>query len=669
MKRIDFKRIIAKNFLCFGDKPFDITFNQYGNILLVKGTNLDSCRKGEEARLSSNGSGKSSIPEIIVYGLFGKTIKSPKKIGHKEVMHIGASKNLSVEVFWDDYKLERKRKPDSLKLWKSEDGKFDDTTELTLGGMPATQKLIEDIIGLNYQTFLNIFIFTDDNSVSFLECDAAEKRTIVENLLSLEKYRSFLDVAKQTQKEHSQTIKNLQLECDFISKSIKSHNDNIAIYEQKTKVWKVTKINEVKSMAADVSSAEKELQELSNSQDVQIYEDAQKELAEIMGKLETIIPEKDSIIEQIDPYEKSIRNAKENKSKLDSDKHDIALKKKEYVSTGQKLKEVLQKIDKLEPGVVCDHCFGKVDPSNYGEIKAKHLEEMADIKSKYTALEVDSKNLDVKIAVLDQEIKDHNDKLAKIISQKQQKELEIGKLNRKTDDLRRIKVPDNSVKKAGLEEKIRIIKERTNAILAELKGLSPYDDMLVKEQSQIIEKTEQLNIKNKSLEETGSLAEYYGFWITAFGDTGIRKYVIDEIIPALNDNVNYWLQYLIDNKIKITFDNELNETIIKHPDNKPLNYHILSNGQKRRVNLALSQSFAHVMSLNTGRYPSLVFLDEVTSNIDPVGVEGIYKMICELSKEKQVVITTHDHDLLELLNGCQELHLVMKNGSSYLEKK
>ncbi len=38
-------------------------------------------------------------------------------------------------------------------------------------------------------------------------------------------------------------------------------------------------------------------------------------------------------------------------------------------------------------------------------------------------------------------------------------------------------------------------------------------------------------------------------------------------------------------------------------------------------------------------------------------------------KDKQVVITTHDHDLLELLNGCQELNLVMKNGISTLEKK
>jgi ABC-type multidrug transport system ATPase subunit len=61
-----------------------------------------------------------------------------------------------------------------------------------------------------------------------------------------------------------------------------------------------------------------------------------------------------------------------------------------------------------------------------------------------------------------------------------------------------------------------------------------------------------------------------------------------------------------------------------------------------------------------------VFLDEVTTNIDPVGVEGIYNMICELAKDKQVIVTTHDHDLLELLNGCHELNLKMQNGASNL---
>jgi DNA repair exonuclease SbcCD ATPase subunit len=232
--------------------------------------------------------------------------------------------------------------------------------------------------------------------------------------------------------------------------------------------------------------------------------------------------------------------------------------------------------------------------------------------------------------------------------------------------LQKIQPPDSSKKKTGLEEKIKLLEQQIAKLKDDLDGITPFDDMATDNEQQIVVANGNFMDKNNSLSEMKGLVEYYAFWTIAFGDAGIRKYVIDEIIPALNDNVNYWLNFLIDNKLEIKFDNELNETISKFPEAKNLSYHILSNGQRRRINLALSQSFAHVMSLNTGRYPSLVFLDEVTTNIDPVGVEGIYNMICELAKDKQVIVTTHDHDLLELLNGCHELKLKMQNGASNL---
>lgn len=669
MKKIDFKRIYAKNFLCFGEDGIDICFNKYGNIILVKGTNLDSCRKGEEERLSSNGSGKSSIPEVIVYGLFGKTIKNPKKIGHKDVMNLNATKNLCVEVYWDDFKIQRKRKPDALRLWKSTDGKFDDSNELTQGGMPATQKMIEDIIGLNYQTFINIFVFTDDNGSSFLECDAAEKRSIVENLLSLEKYRAYLEISKQLQKDHVQALKNIQLESEYLKKTLKSCENNIFNFENQKKSWKQLKINEVKSMSSEIDSAQKQVENINNDQSVQVFEQAQKEIPDLQEKQDVVSLKLKNIDKDLEPLRQKLQIFRDEKQTKDSQKHGYNLNKKTFVQEAQKLKEVLAKIDNLEPGVVCNHCFGKVDPENYAEIKAKHLAEIQEIKLNYTEVDKKLKNLDVEIGQVEININEVLNEQNKLTGNTNTLQSELRTINAKLDNLRRIKLPDNSIKKAGLEEKIKLLKQKSVQVLEELKNACPYDEMIEAEKKKVIDIVEQDKVKTEEIASIQELGNYYSFWTQAFGDSGIRKYVIDEIIPALNSNVNYWLQFLIDNKLEINFDNELNETICKYPDPKPMSYHILSNGQKRRINLALSQSFAHVMSLNTGRFPSLVFLDEVTTNIDPVGVEGIYNMICELSKEKQVVITTHDHDLLELLNGCQELSLVMKNGISCLEKK
>jgi ABC-type multidrug transport system ATPase subunit len=94
----------------------------------------------------------------------------------------------------------------------------------------------------------------------------------------------------------------------------------------------------------------------------------------------------------------------------------------------------------------------------------------------------------------------------------------------------------------------------------------------------------------------------------------------------------------------------------------------MSAGQRRRLNLAVSQAFADVMMISSGTIPSLVFLDEVTTNIDPLGVQGIYNMIQELSSDKQVFITTHDKDLIKMLETVQTINLIHQNGFTKLKK-
>ena len=156
---------------------------------------------------------------------------------------------------------------------------------------------------------------------------------------------------------------------------------------------------------------------------------------------------------------------------------------------------------------------------------------------------------------------------------------------------------------------------------------SPYGSLIQVSE----ENLEQINSNKEEKEKEYNLlsekTKYFDYWITAFGDSGIRKYVIDEIVPALNANIDYWMQFLIENKISLKFNNEFEETIEKFPtDNKVYNYETMSNGQRRRINLAVSQAFAHVMSLNSGKTPNVVFLDEVTSNVDSQGVSGIYNI-------------------------------------------
>jgi ABC-type lipoprotein export system ATPase subunit len=57
-------------------------------------------------------------------------------------------------------------------------------------------------------------------------------------------------------------------------------------------------------------------------------------------------------------------------------------------------------------------------------------------------------------------------------------------------------------------------------------------------------------------------------------------------------------------------------------------------------------------------------LDEVATNIDKRGLLGIFKMICELAREKQVFVVTHDQNLADMLDNADLITVRKENGFS-----
>lgn len=667
MKKIEFKRVSAHNFFCFGNDGIELNFQKYGNIVLVNGKNLDSGTTSSDC--ASNGSGKSSIPEIIAYGFYGKTIKKPKKLSHKDVINNQTGKKLKIEIEWDRYKLVRTRKPDGLRLWESEEGIFDDSTEITLGGMPATQKKIEDILGLSYESFVNIAIFTDNNSVSFLECDVADKRIIVENLLSLEKFRNYQDSAKALLKREKESISALQLES---SNAERSKNQNLLLIEKYKKdisEFKTNLVFKYKNILDEVLQSEKQIKNIvENDTQLQEYEAEQAKIPDIDQSINEIDPVKTKLTEMIQKANQAIETSKNVVSEIDCT---IAGKKAEKITLETQMKAFITTIDKmskLEKGVACQHCYGVVAEENYGKILSDHKEQVAVIKKDWEVVKSDMETAE----------KQKNDKLEQknsLLQALKIQEEKLKTLNKKASDLLtqkntiiNMKKPDSETKVAGLKEKIKILKceaeKQDPAKVLE----TPFDKYLTDSEDLVADFEKQESEIKSQIDTVREEMKYYEYWTTAFGDQGIRKYVIDGIVPALNQNLAYWLNILIDNNLRIKFDNQFEEFIDKLPEESQLSYFGISGGQKRRINLALSQAFAHIMSLNSGKYLNLIFLDEVTSNIDKIGAEAIYKMILQMAVEKQVFVTTHDQNLLEFLKGVDSLNLVMKNGVSKLEK-
>ena len=672
MRNLDFKYAGAWNFLPFGPEGVEIKFKDYGNIVLIEGLNKDAKPIDEpldDLKMSSNGTGKSSIQEMIVFTLYGKTIKRPEKINIDDVVHNKIGKDCRCVVEFDKYRIVRtrmeggKKNKNSLRLWESEDAKWDDSTELTLGSMSNTQKKIEEIVGLSYESFVNICIFTDDQRSCFLECDKNTKREIVENLLSLGEYREWFENAKSIKKETKNKIELQSKEYSLFLRNKEDAEKRLALTESKKNQWIKQKKEEQIQLEGSIELKKKELKNTDTGAALVLYQEAQELISKINEDTPEIEKERKELVDRIILIEGKEETQREAAQKVSEQLKDCSREIKYKLEERKQKEKEIEELEKEVPGSKCNKCKSTVESKNieeYVKELKKELNEINDyIKSQAKVVE------DTKEKV--ENVKANQEKLSKLRSQT---EIKIKEIDKKLADLRakfaeasKVKEPKTENRELIIQQKIEELKNQLSTKKEEQKNGSPFEDILQNDKDDLKEINKVTEEKKKEIEVLEKELPYYDYWISGFGEQGIRKWIIEGIIPDLNKKINYWLQFLIEGMVSLSFDNELQEKIERSPpDGDPYIYYAMSTGQRRRLNLAVGHSFAYITELSSDAIPSLIFLDEVTTNVDPLGVHGIYNMIRELAENKQVFITTHDPDLVKMLDDSSKIKLVHENG-------
>jgi DNA repair exonuclease SbcCD ATPase subunit len=667
MNHLKFRYAKAINTLCFGEQGIELHFTDYGNIVQITGVNLDN--PGTDDNPASNASGKSSLQEVISLGLYGKTIKSPKKNKIEQIVNSQANAG-TIVLELDDLRIERvfKRKgANKLKVWRSKDHIWDDDTDISKGaGIGDTQKIIDGHVGLDHHSFCTVCVFDDSNAYSFLEAEkAADKRKIVENLLGLDKYREYSKSAKDLLKEAKDRTDALAREYSRLQADVDDCETRIVHAKGMEEQWRGNKKNAMKTLMGNLKKLQDELMNFSAAEAMASYKGVQDQTAELTEKQADYHQKRTKLAEVVADARKKLSLARDSKQPLSLDVTEKANLLSEIRSAISKSEELMKQLNDLEDGAVCPTCHGIISKDNYGVVMRREKNTLAKAESSLLdanrSLEAAKKKFGDRAVAIDRierGLQDAESKLSILENQ-------IEKNQKDLSSLAEIPKPEVASREDVLESEITQIKKQLKEKREEYENDSPYTEII--EQAVVSKNKSVKAAEDKTSEVEAAEAElpYLEYWVKAFGDNGIRRLIVDGIVPALNSRIAYWMQYLIDGCICLTFDNKLQETILRNGNDAY--YSNSSNGEQRRINLAVSQAFAYVMMLNCGKCPSLVFLDEITGGgIDKVGVIGVYNMIFELAKDRQVFVTTHNEHLSQMLQGCEKIHLRKSNDVTVL---
>jgi DNA repair exonuclease SbcCD ATPase subunit len=751
------KRLYIKNFLSVGNNPIEIIFDNLKNIVLIKGSNKDT--KG------SNGSGKSVIIEAMMFALSGKTLR---KLTNEGIVNNFTGKDCHIEIEYDNVKIIRTIKPNTVKL-------FVDNIERTAASSVETKKLIDQTVGLNFETLASILVFGQHNIISFLDAGEPEKREIIENLMNLKEYNVFEEKARKLLRDTKEQVNVLTAEHNAYESNYTSQNKLLSEQQNKLNLFK-TQIN------SDILQIEKEIGNIPDLDHIKMlwksYDEQIAEKSTLEAKLLSINNELSDINHNINALNANKQKEAEskhnlleifNKAKLDLDslevnkynkwnelgvpKNNLILQKEKQLSDlesqynslliakppvdylastkilendinskKQQIKDITNKT--LSKGT-CPTCYGEVDPNNslnvietiknsllvleteLDSIQKNNAELLSNFKQlnekqvqtafdEINALKAHINEEKEYIAELKQTLKDEyivNKDKCNVNIEKAQTDLDA--FDKLLEEKYSIDIQKNNKLKEKLLINITEIKvdlqllahiNKPNILLEDVKLLENKKQQLVEKKQ--LKQQELLNnnyfdviksienhineIKNNIEQSLSNIKSkekdciYYDFWVKGMGKNGIKSFVVDQIVPTLNNQINFWLDVIYSGSISVFFDKFFNVIIKNNSSGHEMVFGQGSGGERRRIDIAIMLAFRQVMNISCGKDINVLCLDEICDTLDDSGVYRVYETILELSKNNKVLIITHNPTLLNLLTNADSIHIEKENGISRL---
>lgn len=463
---IIFKTLSLRNFLSYGNNTTIIQFDKPGTTLIV-GEDLDNTTNGQGA----NGTGKSSLINALAYAVYDKPVSN---ISKDNLVNNINKKNMEVIVDFTasngkSYTIKRARKMKAgaggNTVYLFENGK-----DITLDSAANTNALIEQIVGIPYELFVRIVVFSASH-VPFLDLPVkshyqANQTGIIEELFGLTALSVKANNLKEIIRDTESRLQMKQIKIEQLEKEHVRHQQQIESAKKRVLQWEDQNnktIAELKSKLVQVETINVEEQHTLH-----------QTLDDINAQLSTALSKQRVIDKQLKDHNKHLAEANNDLKHLHDAQCPYCLQK--YANAADKIKETEEsvgvhskEIQTLEKDlkVISEEVVNltKLLKQTKEQITVDNIEELMQIKNESTVI----KN---KIEDMSKAINPHLDSLEELTSMKIEKikYTEINKITKELEHqkflLKLLTKKDSFVRKALINKNIPYLNGRLQHYLS-----------------------------------------------------------------------------------------------------------------------------------------------------------------------------------------------------------
>ena len=643
---MEISKLKIENFLIIGQADIDLSNR---GLCRIAGENSD------DTTSSSNGSGKSSIIEAIYWCLFGETLRNIKS--SDGVVNRKTKKNCSVVLEFSEegnsYRVERYRKhskhKNDLYLYINDvDSRGKDNRD--------TQKYIEGVIGMDKMSFANSVVFGQGHSKNlkrFSEMTDSEKKETLESILNLDVFVKSYEFVRDS-------LKELEISRDQAAEKAKDLFERVSFCEEK--------------LAESLTKAE----EFDTNKAVELsgLRDTEKSLEETVSGLRDRVKALGASLDGGEEIESGIEAAEEllsdhtalklSLSELYVEKRnkDLLIKRgiERDISALEAKVEAL--LDPEHDGELCSSCGQTVTKEGLHLAKDGYEFDIQDMSRSVSAVDKRLEKLKRGYTKKADSIKEDIEQVKEFISEQKARLKEVSNLRNKHLELK-YKLESKEEMLATYRESIAKVKSSENV-------WKETAEEWAEEVSKLNTKVSQFEDEVKKLDTD---INYYNFWKQAFSRKGIRSYLLDQIVPFLNERVAHYLDILTDGGIEATFhtvktlasgEKRENFNLEISNTNAADSYEGNSGGEKRRIDLGVALGFNDFLASRSGKRFNLLLLDEVFEGVDADGLYYVIKVLEDIARRKSsVFVITHRDELKSYFSD--EILMQRADGLSYVE--